>query len=129
MKRKQQELRYALHSAQSQRQDIRRAFVDAEERLASVMHRRAGLRDIGDLRRELSTAESTIQSMESAVVAYQQARSRAEHLRGEICAWRDFQAELDSVETLLRSLRQREEEIERLIHLLEELVNEELEGL
>lgn len=129
MKRKQQELRYALHSAQSQRQDIRRAFVDAEERLASVMHRRAGLRDIGVLRRDLSTAESTIQSMESAVIAYQQARSRAEHLRGEISAWRDFQAELDSVETLLRSLRQREEEVERLIQLLEELVNEELEGL
>jgi predicted nucleic acid-binding Zn-ribbon protein len=129
MRRKQQELRYALHAAQSQRQDICRAFVDAEERLASVMHRRAGLRDIGDLRRDLSTAESMIQSMESAVVAYQQARSRAERLRGEISAWRDFKAELDSVETLLRSLRQREEEIKRLIHLLEELVNEELEGL
>lgn len=129
MKRKQQELRYALHAAQSQRQDIRRAFVDAEERLASVMHRRAGLRDIGDLRRELSAAESMIQSLEGAVIAYQQARSRAEHLRGEISAWRDFQAELDSVETLLRSLRQREEEIERLVRLLQELVDEELEGL
>lgn len=129
MKRKQHELRYALHSAQSQRQEIRRAFVDAEERLAFVMHRRSGLRDIGDLRRELSAAESMIQSLEGAVIAYQQARSRAEHLRGEISAWRDFQAELDSVETLLRSLRQREEEIERLIQLLEELVNEELEVL
>lgn len=129
MKRKQQELRYALHAAQAQRQDIRRAFVDAEERLASVMHRRAGLRDIGDLRRELSTAESSIQSLESAVIAYQQARSRAEHIRGEISAWRDFQAELDSVETLLRTLRQREEEIERLVRLLQALVDEELEGL
>jgi chromosome segregation ATPase len=129
MKRKQQELRYALHAAQSQRQEIRRAFVDAEERLAFVMHRRAGLRDIGDLRGELNTAESTIQSLESAVIAYQQARSRAEHLRGEISAWRDFQSELDSVETLLRKLRQQEEEIERLIQLLNDLVNEELEGL
>jgi prefoldin subunit 5 len=129
MKRKQQELRYALHAAQAQRQDIRRAFVDAEERLANVMHRRAGLRDINQLRGELNTAETTIQSLEGAVIAYQQARARAEHLRGEISAWRDFQAELDSVETLLRSLRQREEEIERLIQLLEELVNEELEGL
>lgn len=129
MKRKQQELRYALHAAQSQRQDIRRAFVDAEERLANVMHRRAGLREIGDLRGELNTAESTIQSLESAVIAYQQARSRAEHLRGEISAWRDFQAELDSVETLLRSLRQREEEIDRLVKLLQELIDEELEGL
>lgn len=129
MKRKQQELRYALHAAQSQRQEISRAFVEAEERLANVMHRRAGLRDINDLRRELNTAESTIQSLESAVIAYHQARSRAEHLRGEISAWRDFQAELDCVETLLRSLRQREEEVERLIRLLDELVNEELEGL
>lgn len=129
MKRKQQELRYALHAAQCQRQEIRQAFTDAEERLASVMHRRAGLRDIGDLRGELSVAESTIKSLESAVIAYQQARSRAEHLRGEISAWRDFQSELDSVETLLRSLRQREEEIERLVRLLHELVDEELEGL
>lgn len=129
MKRKQQELRYALHAAHSQRQEICRAFVDAEERLASVMHRRAGLREIGELRGELNTAESTIQSLESAVIAYQQARSRAEHLRGEISAWRDFQAELDAVENLLRSLRQREEEIERLIQLLNDLVNEELQGL
>lgn len=129
MRRKQQELRYALHAAKAQRQEIRSEFTVVEERLANVMHRRAGLREIGDLRGELNTAESTIQSLESAVIAYQQARSRAEHLRGEISAWRDFQAELDSVETLLRSLRQREEEIERLIQLLEEFVNEELEGL
>lgn len=129
MKRKQQELRFALHAAQSQRQEIRRAFVDAEERLTAVMHRRAGLREIGDLRHELNTAESTIQTLENAVIAYQQTRSRAEHLRGEISAWRDFQTELDSVETLLRKLRQQEEEIERLIQLLNDLVNEELEGL
>jgi len=129
MNRKQQELRYALHAAKTQGQQISNEFTVAEERLASVMHRRAGLRDIGDLRRELNTAESTIQSLESAVIAYQQARSRSEHLRGEISAWRDFQAELDAVETLLRSLRQREEEIDRLVRLLEELVNEELEGL
>ncbi len=129
MNRKQQELRYALHTAKTQRHQISNDFAVAEERLASVMHRRAGLRDIGDLRRELNTAESTIQSLESAVIAYQQARARAEHLRGEISAWRDFQSELDSVEILLRSLRQREEEIERLIKILDELVNEELEGL
>lgn len=129
MKRKQQELRYALQAAQSQRQEIRNEFTVAEERLACVMHQRAGLRDANDLRRELSNAESTIQSLEGAVIAYQQARARAEHLRGEISAWRDFQAELDSVETLIRSLRQREEEIERLVRLLQELVDEELEGL
>jgi DNA repair exonuclease SbcCD ATPase subunit len=129
MRRKQQELRYALHAAQSQRQEISHAFVDAEKRLATVMHFRDGLREIGDLLSELNTEESTMHSLESAVDAYHQARSRTERLRGEISAWKDFKAELDSVETLLRSLRQREEEIERLIHLLEELVNEELEGL
>lgn len=129
MRRKQQELRYALHAAKAQRQEIRNEFTVAEERLSSVMHQRAGLRDANDLRAELASAETTIQSLEGSVIAYQQARARAEHLRGEISAWRDFQSELDSVETLLRSLRQREEEIERLIQLLDELVNEELEGL
>ena len=129
MIRKQQEFQYALHAAQIQRQEIRRAFADAEERLASAMHRRAGLRDIGDLRGELSNAESTVLSLEGTVISYQQARSRAEHLRGEISAWRDFQGELESVETLLRTLRQREEEVERLIRILQELVDEEFEGL
>jgi prefoldin subunit 5 len=129
MRNKQQELRFALHAAEAQQQEIRRTFTDAEKRLASAMHRRGGLRSVEELRAELQEAESSIDSLESAVVAYRQSVSRAEHLRGEIAAWRDFQSELDTVETLLHNLRQREEEIERLVRLLQELVDEELEGL
>lgn len=123
------EIRFAIQAARAQRSQLNRDFHEAESRLSSVMHRRTGLRDVAQLREELDTAERTIRELENSVVTYHQARTRAEHLRGEIVAWRDFQSDLDSIEQIVRSLRQRENELDRLIQLLEGFANEELEGL
>jgi DNA repair exonuclease SbcCD ATPase subunit len=129
MSRKYSEIRFAIQAARAQRTQLNRDFHEAEQKLSAVSHRRTGLRDVAQLREELDSAERTIRELENSVVTYHQARTRAEHLRGEIVAWRDFQVELDCVEQIIRSLRQRENELDRLIQLLEELANEELEGL